>query len=77
MRGRKRHVDGTALREKRPSLAEDYEVEDEEKGIRRERETGTRGCYLRERIRTYYIARLRGIDCSLRGKSAGNDEEEM
>lgn len=75
MRDRKRPVDGTALREKRPSLAEDYEVEDEEKGARRGRERWEREAAIYERTHTYYIARLRGIDCSLRGKSAGNDEE--
>lgn len=75
MRGRKRHVDGTALREKR--LAEDYEVEDEEKGVRGGRERWEREAAIYENayVHIYYIARLQGIDCSLRGKSAGNDEE--
>lgn len=34
-----------------------------------------REALLSTRTRTYSIARLGGIDCSLRGKSAGNDEE--
>jgi hypothetical protein len=41
------------------------------KGDARER----REAVLSTRTRTYSIARLGGIDCSLRGKSAANDEE--
>lgn len=73
-REKERHVDGTILREEQPSLTEDDERrEDEEKSVHRERETEAR--LLSTRTREYSIVRLRGIDCSLRGKSTGNDEE--
>lgn len=57
MRGRKRHVDGTALRENRPSLAEDYEVEDEEKGVRRGRERWEREAAIYENAYVHATSR--------------------